>query len=345
MKKIMLAVLMLMGISVLAWGQSAAFWAHSPAEYVVVKGDTLWDISGRFLESPWLWPEIWHANPDIDNPHLIFPGDVVRMVYIDGEPRLTVDRTVRMAPAGDATLRPTIRVLPIEEAIPAVSLDKIASHLTRSIILMPEDLTGAPYMLAGTERRIIAGRGDQAYARGDFDSGMQNYNVYREEQTFTHPETKEFLGIHARGIGGVQVERVDGDIAKVYVTRSEEELRGGDLLLLSEERAVDSIFYPSSPDAPFQGEILARDGGVGIIGKLDTVIITGGERENLEVGNVLAIYQRGEKINDPVTGKAVMLPDERAGLLMIFRTFERLSLAIVMESERPLAVGDRLTNP
>lgn len=345
MKKIIFAVLVLMGVSVLAWGQSSAFRDNSPEEYVVVEGDTLWGISERFLESPWLWPEIWHANPDIDNPHLIFPGDVVRMVYIDGQPRLTVDRTVRMGPAGDATLKPTIRVLPIEEAIPAVPLDKIASFLSRSRIVMPEEVANAPYILAGPERRIITGLGDHAYARGSFENGMENYNVFREEETYTHPETKELLGVHALGVGGVRIERVDGDIAKILVTRSEEELRGGDVLLTSQERAVDAIFYPSSPDEPFQGEILARDGGVGVMGKLDTVVIVGGEREGLEVGNVLAIYQRGEEVDDPVTGKMVALPDERVGLLMLFRTFEKMSFGIVMEAERPVYVGDRLGNP
>lgn len=345
MKKIIFAVLVLMGMSVMAWGDTTPFKDDSPDEYVVVKGDTLWGISERFLDSPWLWPEIWHANPDIEDPHLIFPGDVVRMIYVDGKPRLTVDRTVRMAPSSDATLKPTIRVLPIEEAIPAVPLDKIASYLSRSRIVMPEEVDNAPYMLAGSERRIIVGRGDEAYARGEFASDMENYNVFREEETYTDPETKELLGIHALGIGAVRIDRIDGDIAKVYVTRSEEEMRNGDILLASKERAVDAIFYPSSPQEPTNGEILAVDGGVDYIGKLDVVIITGGEREGLEVGNILAVYQRGEVVDDRVTGKSVQLPDERAGLLMIFRTFEKLSFAIVMEAERPMSVGDRLRNP
>ncbi|HEY7883887.1 MAG TPA: LysM domain-containing protein [Cellvibrionaceae bacterium] len=346
MKKMIFAVLVLMTTSLMAWADDTTpFKESSPDEYVVREGDTLWGIAEMYLDSPWQWPEIWHANPEIDNPHLIFPGDLVRMVYIDGKPRLTVERTTLMVPASDATLRPTIRVLPIEEAIPAVPLDKIAAYLSRSRIVMPEDVADAPYMLAGTERRIITGKGDHAYARGDFSSDLENYGVFREEETFVDSETKEFLGVLAYGVGAVRIDRIDGDIAKVYVTRSEEELRTGDILLATQERSVDAIFYPSSPDMPIRSEILAVDGGVNNIGKLDVVVIKHGEREGLQVGNILAVYQRGEQVNDPIAGKTVQLPDERVGLLMIFRTFEKLSFAIMMEAERPIAVGDRLLNP
>ncbi len=139
MKKMIFAVLALSAASVFSWADSSPIKSGSPDEYVVEKGDTLWDISGMFLDAPWQWPEIWHANPDIENPHLIFPGDVVRLVYIDGEPRLTVDRTVKMAP-GDAKLEPQVRVLSAEDAIPAVSLDKIASYLSRSRIVTPDEV-------------------------------------------------------------------------------------------------------------------------------------------------------------------------------------------------------------
>ncbi|MDO3381707.1 LysM peptidoglycan-binding domain-containing protein [Gilvimarinus algae] len=345
MKKMIFAVLALSAASVFSWAESSPFKSSSPDEYVVVEGDTLWDISGKFLESPWLWPEIWHANPDIDNPHLIFPGDVVRLVYIDGQPRLTVDRTVRLAPSGDAKLEPTIRVLPIEEAIPAVPLDAIASYLSRSRIVMPEDVEGAPYMVAGPEKRLIVGKGDIAYARGTFPEDIGNFSVFRQGETFYDEENEELLGIHALGVGGVSIDKVDGDIARVFVTRSKEEIRSGDLLLPSKERSVDSIFYPSAPDFPIEAEIVAVEGGVSQIGKLDVVIIDKGDRDGVQVGNVFESFVKGETIQDRVSGDTITLMDERAGLLMVFRTFEKLSFAIVMESTRPMAVGDRLRNP
>lgn len=347
MKKIFFAVLALSFslASVYSWAQSTPFKADSPDEYVVVKGDTLWGISDKFLEAPWQWPEIWHANPDIENPHLIFPGDVVRLVYIDGKPRLTVDRTVRLAPADDAKLTPTVRVMPLEEAIPAVPLDKIAAYLSRSRIVMPDEIEDAPYMLAGPESRLIVGVGDKAYARGSFADEIDNYSVYREGETFTDAETGELLGIHALGVGGVRLETVSGEVAELKVTRSYEEIRAADILLPARERSVDSIFYPSAPDFPIESEILAVEGGVSKIGKMDIVILDKGDRDGVQVGNVFQVFIRGELVDDRVTGERIQLPDERAGLAMVFSTFDKLSFAIIMEATRPMAVGDALRNP
>ncbi|BFM18987.1 LysM peptidoglycan-binding domain-containing protein [Gilvimarinus japonicus] len=347
MKKMIFAVLALSlsVASLYSWAESAPFKSDSPDEYVVVKGDTLWGISDKFLESPWMWPEIWHANPDIDNPHLIFPGDVVRLVYIDGQPRLTVDRTVRMAPGGDAKLKPTIRVMPVEEAIPAVPLDKIATYLSRSRIVMPDEIENSPYMLAGPERRLIVGEGDIAYARGNFDDDIDNYNIFREGETFIDEETDELLGIHALGVGGARVDKIDGEVGRVMITRSYEEIRAADVLLPARERSVDSIFYPSAPDFPIEAEILAVEGGVSKIGKMDIVIINKGDRDGLQVGNVFEVFVRGELVDDRVAGERIQLPDERAGLIMVFSTFDKLSFGIVMEATRPMTIGDALRNP
>ncbi len=347
MKKMIFAVLALYVASFNAMAEDSPFKAGSPESYIVQKGDTLWDISGRFLDSPWIWPEIWHANPQIENPHLIFPGDVVRMVYIDGKPHLTVERTVRLVPNSDARLEPTIRILPMEDAISAVSLDKIASYLSHSRIIMPEDKDAAPYILAGPERRIIVGDGDKAYARGEFDRDTRNYGAYREDEIFIDKETKEVLGIYALGVGNVRVKKygVDGGVSTLIVTRADEEMRAGDILLPTEGRAVDSIFYPSAPNEAIKGTILAVEGGVSQIGVMDIVIINKGLRDNIEDGHVLAVYKDGEEVRDRVAKDRVKLPDERGGLVMVYRTFEKLSFGIIMEAYMPLAVGDKLGNP
>ncbi|WP_049723008.1 LysM peptidoglycan-binding domain-containing protein [Gilvimarinus polysaccharolyticus] len=347
MKKLFFVVLAL-SLSVAnlyTWAESSPIKSDSPDEYVVVKGDTLWGISDLFLESPWMWPEIWQANPDIENPHLIFPGDVVRLVYVDGKPRLTVNRTVRLAPNSDAKLKPTIRVMPLDEAIPAVPLDKIASYLSRSRIVMPDEIAGAPYMLAGPERRLIVGEGDLAYARGTFDEDIDNYNIFREGEKFIDEETGELLGIHALGVGGARVRNVDGDIGRLDITRSYEEIRVADVLLPARERSIDSIFYPSAPDFPIEAEILAVEGGVNRVGKMDIVIINKGDREGVQAGNVFRVFVRGELVDDRVAGERIQLPDEEAGLVMVFNTFDKLSFGIVMESTRPMTVGDALRNP
>lgn len=347
MKKILLAVAAASLISFFSWADDALLKTGHPDEYTVKKGDTLWDISGTFLNSPWLWPEIWHVNPQIENPHLIFPGDLIRLIYLDGQPRLTLERTLKMVPgAGGATkLSPSIRVQQTEDAINAIPLDKIEVFLSRSRIVEPGELEASPYVLAGQQQHVIVGAGDRAYARGAFDAKYSNYGVYRKGQTFNDPVTKELLGTYAQGIGTVSIVKTDKDIATLDVIRTYEEVRPGDNLLPSEDRSVDSVFFPSAPDVDIEAQIIAVEGGVTQVGKFNVVMVNRGEREGLQIGNVLAIYKAGEVVDDRVRGGKVALPDERAGLLMVFRTFEKMSFGLVLETDRALAVNDKLRNP
>ena len=345
MKKILLAFAAATLLSMFTWAQDSLLKNGHPDEYTVQKGDTLWDISGTFLNSPWLWPEIWHVNPQIENPHLIYPGDVIKLIYLDGQPRLTLERTLKLAPGGATKLSPSVRVQSAEEAITAIPLDKIDSFLSRSRILEGNELETSPYMLAGPNQRLVVGEGDSAYARGTFDEQYTNYGVYRKGKIYKDPQTKEILGLYAQGIGTVNLDKFTGDVATVHVVRSFEEIRPGDRLLPSEDRSVDSIFFPSAPDTDIEGVIIDVEGGVTQVGKFNVVMINRGEREGLQIGNVLAIYKKGEVVVDRVKGGKVALPDERAGLLMIFRTFDKMSLGLVLEADRPLAVTDKVKNP
>lgn len=350
MKKIIIGIIAAAFLSLNVWAQDSVLKTGHPDEYTVKKGDTLWDISSTFLNSPWKWPEIWHANPQIENPHLIYPGDLIKLVYIDGQPRLTSERTLKLVPGSggiNATekLSPQVRVIPHEAAISAIPLDRIDSFLSRGRVLDDEKVMArAPYILAGPQQRIVAGAGDEAYARGKFGD-LTNFGVYRKGQVFFDPKTKEVLGLHALGIGSVSVKSLKGDIATVNVVRANEEIRVGDSLLPSEDRSTSTVFYPSGPDRDIQGTIIAVEGGVTQVGKYNVVMINRGDREGLKEGNVLAIYKKGEVVADRVTGGKVALPDERAGLLMVFRTFKKMSFALVLEADRPLMVGDSLQNP
>lgn len=344
MKKILLAAAAASLISFFAWADDALLKTNHPDEYTVKKGDTLWDISSTFLNSPWLWPEIWQVNPQIENPHLIYPGDLIRLVYMDGQPRLTLERTLKLAP-GTTKLSPSVRVQSAEDAITTIPLDRIDAFMSHSRILETDLLENAPYMLAGPQGRVITGAGDSAYARGQFDANIENYGIYRKGKIYKDPDTKEILGLYAQGIGTVSVDKVDNDVATLAVVHAYEEVRPGDHLLPSEDRLVDSTFYPSAPDSEINGQIIDVEGGVTQVGKFNVVMINRGEREGLQIGNVLAIYKRGELVRDRVKGGVVQLPDERAGLAMVFRTFEKMSLAMVLEADRPLSVNDKVHNP
>lgn len=313
-----------------------------PDYHVVVKGDTLWDISGMFLNEPWKWPEIWHVNPQIANPHLIFPGDRINLVYIDGKPRLSVRRGPN---SNTIRLSPKMRAEPVDSAIPAIPLEKINAFLSESRIVNQGELEAAPYVLAGGARHLITGAGDTLYARGEFPEGHAVFGVYRKGQTFVDPESNEILGVMALDIGGVKMLEKERDLGTFSVNRSAEELRTEDRLLPFLERKINATFMPASPDTEMKGEIVAVEGGVTQIGFMDIVILNRGEREGLAEGNVLAIDRVGEVVRDRVTKELVRLPDVRAGLLMVFRTYEKMSYGLVLRATQPLAVGDRVHNP
>lgn len=310
-----------------------------PDEYVVKRGDTLWDISGVFLRHPWMWPEIWHVNPQISNPHLIYPGDVIRLIYVDGQPRLTVNR------GRDVHLSPQIREMAHAEAIPAIPLDVINNFLSRTRVVGPGELEAAPYVLAGTDRRILTGMGDDLYARGELPDGIAAFGLYRQGDNYVDPDTGELLGIQAEDVGTARVRAVEGDIATLGASRSTREIRPGDRLLPHEERRIAANFYPSSSLMELDGQIIGVEGGVSQVGRLSVVALNRGARDGLIEGNVLAIYKRGESIVDRVRQERVTLPAERAGVLMVFRTFEKMSFALVMEADRSLSVGDLLRMP
>jgi LysM domain len=348
MKKLAFGLLALC-LSFSSLAEEARLKDSHPDNYSVVKGDTLWDISETFLQNPWMWPEIWHVNPQIDNPHLIYPGDVIKLIYLDGKPRLTVERgeearRFKMSP-GTVKLEPAVRILPLGEAIPAIPLDEIDKFLTRSRVVMPEDMTAAPYVLTGAEQHLVVGAGDQLYARGDYDDSVKVYGVYRAGQRFVDPETDELLGLQALDIGTVKMTAKSDDVATFAVTRTTEEIRIEDRLMPHEERAIDSTFFPSVPEHDIDGQILAVEGGLSQVGRMDVVAINRGEREGLEIGNVMAIFKEGGKVKDRVKGDIVQLPEEKAGLLMVFRTFEKMSFALVLEATRPLAVNDKVRRP
>ena len=314
-----------------------------PERYTVVRGDTLWDISGKFLSEPWKWPEIWHANPQIQNPHLIYPGDTLSLVYVDGQPRLVLDRG---ASRGTIKLSPRVRSTPMAEAIPTIPLEAINSFLlSNRIVDTPEQFESIPYIVAGNAERVVSGAGDRVYARGKIDPASASYGIFRQGKTYIDPDTEEFLGINADDIGGANVVAQEGDVTTMALTRSTQEVRLGDRLFPTEERSITSTFMPSAPDREVKGLILDVPRGVSQIGQFDVVTLNKGKRDGLAEGNVLAVYKTGETVRDRVTGEMVKIPDERAGLLMVFRTYDKLSYGLILAASRQLQVMDKVQNP
>jgi len=313
-----------------------------PDRYVVVKGDTLWDISGTFLDNPWLWPEIWYVNPQIDNPHLIYPGDVINLVYIDGKPQLRIQRG-----KGTFKLSPTARAERLDKAIPTIPIDSIQQFLTQPLVVDENTMEDAAYVVSSAGEHLIVGAGDRIYVRGISADQGNRYNVFRPGDAYIDPDSGEVLGYEALYLGDGRTERF-GDPSTLKLDRTTREINIGDRVMPMTKEDVYAYFTPHPNDGDVKGTIIAVVDGVSQIGQYQVVVINRGKRESIDVGTVFAVEQRGDTIADQVTEDTkdkVKLPDERAGLLMVFRTFDKVSFGLIMKATSSLHVGDSLRTP
>ena len=329
-----------------------------PDRYVVVKGDTLWGIADRFLNDPWLWPKVWQINPSIRNPHLIYPGDVIVLYYVDGKPYLTLEgmtgivpppppRETAVVPPKDidtVKLSPKIRYDTLEKAIDAIPRSAIGPFLYRPRVVTKEEIKKAPYIVSSYEEHLISGTGNRVYARKVTDPSIAQYGVIRPGEVYRDPDTNEILGYEVVRVAAARVMR-GGDPTTLDIVSSKREVLNGDLLLPSEEGELDFNFFPHPPREKINGKIISVFNGLTQIGQYNVVVLNRGKRDGLEPGNVLAIYLAGNKVPDPRATRWVTLPDERAGIPMVFRTYEKVSYALVMKATRVMHVNDRVTNP
>ena len=316
-----------------------------PERYVVVKGDTLWDISTRFLEDPWRWPELWQNNPQIANPHLIYPGDVLTLIYVDGKPTLQVQRqddsyhTVKLSPR--------VRIEPLARAIPTIPANAIKQFLVRARVVTSEELEQAPYILSSRDEHLMTGVGNRIYVRGVTRPDITDYEVLRAGQTYRDPDNGDkVLGHEAIHVAVARLQRF-GNPSTFILTTSDREALTGDRLLPLVEGQPFQDFYPHAPKSPVTGRIISVFNGVSMAGQFQVVVLNKGSDAKLETGNVLAVNQDGPTVRDTVAGgnTTVKLPDERAGLVMVFRVFDQVSYALVMTATHPIHVRDQVTNP
>lgn len=324
------------------YASEALLKANHPDRYVVVTGDTLWDISARFLNDPWRWSDIWYVNPQVQNPHLIYPGDQLELVYVNGKPRLQLSRGSR-----HVKLSPQARITPWTGAINTVPIDAIAPFLSRPYVLDEGEAEEAPYVVAFAEEHIMAGAGQKAYVRKINSSDPGKFDVVRPGGPYKDAETGEILGYEALYLGGAQLQAT-GDPATVSIFSSEQEILPGDRLLSADEEQAVANFTPHAPARDVNGAIIAVLGGVTQIGQHHIVVLDRGRSDGIDDGTVLRVNHRGETIPDKITADprdTVTLPDEPAGMLMVFRTFDRVSFALVMEATRAIHVSDRVATP
>ena len=327
-----------------AYADQVALKEGHPDRYVVVKGDTLWDISETFLDSPWLWPEIWYVNPQIDNPHLIYPGDVINLVYVDGKPQLRVQRG-----KGTFKLSPKARAERLDTAIPTIPIDAIQQFLTQPLVADQSTMEDAAYVVSSADEHLIVGAGDRVYVRGLKDDEGDRFHIFRPGDAYLDPASGEVLGYEALYLGDATAQKF-GDPATLKLTRTTREINIGDRVMPMTQEDVYAYFTPHSPDEEVEGTIISVVDGVSQIGQYQIVVLNRGTREGVDVGTVFEIYQTGELIVDQIKNKTernanIKLPDEKAGILMVFRTFDKVSFGLIMKATSALHVGDTVRTP
>ncbi len=329
---------------------------NAPDSYTVKRGDTLWDISKLFLTSPWRWPELWGMNLEqIRNPHLIYPGQILVLEKTNGRARLTVAQPV--GDGGVEKLSPRVRSEPLGDgAIASIPLHLIAPFLNEAVVFNGDELASAPRVVAAQEGRVMMSRGDTAYVRGDI-ADLRDWRVFREARPLVDPQTREVLGYEARFVGtaeyvrpGLVQTRADGKDeivpATFRVTSVRQEVGIGDRLAPVAERDFAS-YAPHSPARPIDGRIVSIYGDALTAGQNQIVALNRGRADGIERGHVLALWRDGTRVPDRTDPQRplIKLPDERHGLLFVFRVFDRVSYALILNVLDPVRPGDRFTQP
>ncbi len=365
---------MILATTAPVWADVVQLAPNHPDRYIVVKGDTLWDISTRFLKDPWRWASVWKINQQIKNPHLIYPGDVIMLTYdAEGRPQLSVLRDEKAvpttgaapapapapasvpaveptdtspAPAGMSVVKlsPKARVESLSNAIPTIRPDAIVPFLTQPLVVGKRELEKAGYVTIGLDSRVALGDNSEFYARNLGANPVEYYQVFRPGKALHNPDTGELLAYEAMYLGDATLLKA-GDPSKLVVTTVKQEIVPTDRLLAAPKRASLPYYYPRAPEKQVHGWILSAINGLAEFGPNTIVALSLGEREGMQEGHVLRIMRHAGKDKDPVTGKFYKLPDEETGLLMIFRVYEKVSYALIMNASQPVHLLDVVQTP
>jgi hypothetical protein len=334
--------LFLIFLSNIIWAEEIKLKASHPSDYTVKQSDTLWDISAKFLKNPWDWSEVWNKNSHLENPNLIFPGDVISLTFVNGKPQLgfAKHRNGRL-------LAPRVRDIDTQDAIKIIPIEAIAPFLSSPKIVDKQEIDSAPYVVDFAKEHLLGGAGDRIYVRSINAPKSLSYTVYRKGKEFIHPETKDLLGYEANYIADAVLED-SGDPATLEIIRARDVIRKGDKLMPTEDGQIALNFFPRPPEIQIKASIISVLDGVSQIGQHNIVVINKGSVDGLETGHVLKILQRGKTIKDSyakLKNDEVTLPNEEAAILMTFRVFERISYALVMTAKDAIHVSDYVVTP
>jgi len=323
----------------------ATLKSSAPEQYIVQKGDTLWDLSNKFLNQPWYWPEIWYMNPQVQNPHFIYPGDVINVFYVSGRPYLTVNGDNRVS--GIERLSPIMRGEPIEATQQVIPIQAIEQFLTRPLVISADELESAPHIVSSSNGRLIYGANDLVYVRDAADLTQESsYNIYRPGAAFNDPITNELLGYEAIHVGDGSLTK-EGEPASLYITTSNREVLRGDRILEIDSIDSNSAFYPRPPSQNIDGHVIYLTDAISQVGTYQIVVVNLGEKHGIEKGHLLSINRAGKTVTDHYARKnqdeLVTLPNHHAANAMVYRVFDNLSYLFILDANIPVRNGDIVT--
>jgi len=353
-----------------AHGQTSMLVNDYPTSYIVEEGDTLWEIAGQFLRNPERWADIWQPDEYLDNPDLIYPGDTLKLSILGGTPRVFVqrgDREVEM-------VSPEIREEALQSAIPAIPLESIENSFTKNRIISTAEYEAAPYIVANIGDNLAIGTGDEIFARGSFLIGTTSFEIYRAGRSYYGAGTEkkrafgllntteeELLGLEVEYLGFASiVENIASDMRKLLVNNGAKEIRVGDRLLIRAESSINATIFPTEPSVEMSGQIVAFLGAETLASQLDTVVINLGTQDDLVVGDILSIQKEGTTMTDEVerakmpfrermrslfNQDRLAIPGDEVGTLLVYRTFDRLSYAVILTSTEPAELFNRVVSP
>ena len=354
-------------ISINTWAAEIQINPSHPDQYTVVAGDTLWDISNKFLIHAWQLTELWNKNSPTKNQPPIYPGDTLYFSMINKDPLIRLSKNKpqthsqshngcilnyedikngrsEFATSDTGKLLPCIRESSIKQAINLITANSIAQFLTFPKVVSENELNQAPYVLDIAGEHLIAGSGDKLYVRSITRSDSPLYSIYRAGETYISPDTDEILGYNAEYIADTRLEKI-GNPATLLIIKSNSEIRRGDRILPTLKNDITVNYFPRPPEIAINGSIISVLGGISQIGLHDIVVIDKGTRDGILTGHELTIYQNGKTMNDqysPIKNDIIKLPDEVAGTLLIFRPFERVSYALIMKANKAIHILDKV---
>ena len=324
------------------------YQSGSPQSYIVQKGDTLWDISAVFLRDPWFWPEIWYKNPQVENPHLIYPGDELSIIYVNGQRRVQLVKRGTGGGLRQVKLQPKIHAEPIDASIPSIPIEAIRHLLAKPLVIDQDELDRAAYILASVDNHLVNSLNDQIYVRKlDTRNSDGRYQIFRPNKPIFDPDTNELLGYEAIFVGQGKL-LLGGDPATVRITESVREVLRNDKLLPIETTDLERDFFPKPPANEVKGHIVSLFDAISQLGRYQTVAINLGQRDSIASGDILEIRRPGKIIRDEAEAEPdfrVRLPDEKLGIVMVIKSFEKMSYALIMEAIRPVNTGDFVASP